>query len=131
MDINYSPDTCPKCGISIKEYLKGLVERFETDHAADLATIRSKAKYKGIVKGFIFGVFVTALALSFPFVARDQQQPLMVFLWSFFSDHPFFASMLYFAATALGVLRYGTGRDSREEQRMWKRFVDEQMHFNP
>ena len=126
MNINYHPESCPRCGVNFREYCDGLKEDFEEKHAAELARIRSEARPKGIVKGFIKGLVVATILISL-----SWNEPGAVDYWghmqNFFSENPIFVSIVYIVVLFLFVLIDGVGKvNSRKEQQMWEQFLQKQ-----
>lgn len=130
MIINNCPSSCPRCKLNFEEHYDVLKKDFEDKHVAILAKVRSNARYKGIIKGFLWGVLVPTVLLGLEW--KDyQQQSFVEHITSYFSEYPLLTSLMYAVCITLLVLIEGTGKvNSREEQQWWNQFEQEHRKEN-
>lgn len=127
MNIKYRLAECPKCGISFQKYFDELAKKFEAEHGSALVQVRNRARYKGIVKGFLLGILVGTMFLL---VSWDFPQPLAEHLHFLIWKHPLFVSLIYMCTLTLFILIEGMGKvNSRAEQKMWEQFVQEHSKY--
>lgn len=126
MNIDMHPESCPQCGINFQEYYDAIKKDFEDLHVLELTTCRKVARHKGIIEGFLFGILVPTILLGLGW--KDyQQESLVEYMTSCFSEYSPFILLWYVAFITLFILIKGIGKvNSREEQRMWEQFLQKQ-----
>ena len=122
MNINYLPDICPRCGTHFRDYYDTLKENFESEHAADLARVRSKARYKGVGKGIILGLL---LSTSILLLLRNDSELIGYWedMYTLYSHHPYSVAVVYFVGILIFTLIEGGNVDTSTEQKMWEQFL--------